>query len=193
MGSTTDLIGSFVIGGLVIVIILSLNYNLSNTTFQRSQDLISQQASVELLNILENDLYKAGYRTTATPVLLAESLSVAFLADLDDNGTIDSVRYTVGDTTFFLTTTNPHDRPLYRRLNAGSQQNVASGLTEFYFAYRDTAGSVIPYDSLKYVRHRSVVRLITFAFVIEPSDPLDSTFIPVTVEKVIHPKNIGGW
>ncbi|MCI0564770.1 MAG: hypothetical protein MN733_40405, partial [Nitrososphaera sp.] len=125
MGSTTDLIGSFIIGGLVVLIILSLNYNLSTTAFQRSQDLISQQASVELLQIFENDLYKIGYRASSIPVLRAESLAVVFLADLDDNGVVDSIRYSVGDSTFFPDTKNIHDRPLFRTLNTGSALNVA--------------------------------------------------------------------
>ncbi|MEX1276004.1 MAG: hypothetical protein WEB62_00160 [Bacteroidota bacterium] len=193
MNTSLDYIGSMIIGGLVVLTVLTLNASITNSAFERSRDLISQESAVNLTKLLEHDLYKAGYRASGSPLVKAESLAVMFAADLNDTGVPDSVRYTVGTSEDLPQSGNPRDLPLYRVVNANSALNVAPGLVKFFFSYIDTGGNEMRYDSLRFSRHRDVVRLIKVQFTMEPSEPIDTLFIPVTVTKMFRPKNLGGW
>jgi hypothetical protein len=193
MGSQLDYIGSLVINGIVILLVLTLNNNVSTASFQRTLDLTSQQNATTMMRILEHDLYKAGYRAGAFPLIQAESSSVRFAADIDDDGIVDTVSYLLGVPSENSATANRRDRPLRRRINSAPAYDIAQGLVEFSLAYLDTGGFRIVYDSLRTQRQRDLVRLIEVQFTVEPSDPVDTTYIPVRVKKIIRPRNLGGW
>lgn len=182
-----------IIGGLVVLTVLTLNATITNSAFERGRDLISQEAAVNLTKLLEYDFYKVGYRTGGSPLIKAESLAVMFAADLDDTGIPDSIRYMVGTPEDLPGSANPRDIPLSRAVNTNPALNVAPGLVKFFFSYIDTGGNKMRYDSLQFSHHRDVVRLIKVQFTMEPSEPIDTLFIPVSVTKVVHPRNLGGW
>lgn len=193
MGSQIDYIGSLIVNGLVILLVLTLNGNVATTSFQRTRDLTSQQSATTMMEILEYDLYKAGYRTTGVPFLRAESTAIQFTADIDDNGVEDTISYQLGTPSENGLTPNLRDRPLRRRVNSTLAYDIAQGLVEFSFAYFDTGSYRMVYDSLKTETHRALVRLLEVSFRVEPTDPIDTTYIPVQVRKIIRPRNVGGW
>jgi hypothetical protein len=193
MGSQIDYIGSLVVNGLVILLVLTLNSNVATTSFQRTRDLSSQQSATTMMEILESDLFLAGYRSDDVPFLQADSTAIRFTADLDDNGVVDTVAYVLGTPSENGLTPNLRDRPLRRRVNSTLPYDIAQGLVEFTFAYFDTGGHRMVYDSLKAASHRALIRLLEIRFRVEPSDPLDTTYIPVEVRRTIRPRNVGGW
>lgn len=194
MGSAFDYIVSMIVAAGISLIVLTLNANMTQTAFQRNRDMVSQEVAVTLMQILEHDLFKAGYRTSGSVITRAESLAITFNADLNDDGTPDSIRYDVGSPSSLANSSNPSDRPLYRKVNNESTVDVAFGLVSFYFSYVDTADNVIPYAQLTTQGKRDVVRMIRFYLRVEPADPIDTTnYVPVEVTKNIVPKNIGGW
>ena len=193
MSVLIDYIGSFLMSGVLFFIVLTLNENVRTTTIARNLDLISQEAASNSLQILEDDLYKLGYRASGNPLVKADSLAIIFKADLNDDGLPDSVQYSVGDTLQLKRTTNPKDRPLYRQVNKGLKNNVVSGIVQFKISYLDSAGGSIPYNLLLQQSYRSMVRTIGLNYRVEPSDPITSTETPVFVRKIIRPKNINGW
>ncbi|GJQ21530.1 MAG: hypothetical protein HBSIN02_18850 [Bacteroidia bacterium] len=192
MNTTFDYIGSVVVGGMIVVIVLTLNSNIVTSSFQRNLDLLSQESAVNLTTILETDFKRIGYFANTRPVMLAERKAVRFTGDVNDDGWPDIVTYRLGDPTELRQTKNPSDRPLYRRVDSDSL-NVASGLVSFALSYLDSAGRVLPYDSLRYPVFLDRIKMIQIELRIEPTDPVDTTFIPVEIRRVITPKNIGGW
>lgn len=193
MGSQIDYIGSLVVNGLVILLVVTLNGNVATTSFQRTRDLTTQQSATTMMEILEYDLYKAGYRAGGAPFLRAESTAIQFTADLDDNGIVDTISYRLGAPSENGLTPNLRDRPLRRRVNSTLPYDIAQGLVEFSFTYFDTGGHRMVYDSLKMPSYRALIRLLEVSFRVEPTDPMDTTYIPVQVRKLIRPRNIGGW
>jgi hypothetical protein len=194
MGSMLDYIGSMIVAGGVSLLVLTLNANMTQTSFQRNLDMVSQQSAVKLTEILEHDLYKAGYRISGSVITRAESLALSFIADLNDDGRPDSIHYNVGSPSSLANSSNPNDRPFYRKVNGEQMVDVALGLVSFYFSYIDTANRVIPYTELTTQAKRDVIRMIRFSFRVEPADPIDTTnYVPVQVTKNILPKNIAGW
>ena len=194
MGSQFDYIGSLIIGGLITVIVFSLNATITRTAFQRNTEQISQDYATNMMEIIENDIYQIGYRISSTThILVAESLKFSFLGDIDNSGTADSLTYTVGDSTELSRTSNVHDRPLYRKVNNNARQNIILGLTKFKFTYIDTGGYTKSYSSLTTQANRYLIRSIGISLTVEPSDPIDTLFVPVSTSRRIQPKNLGGW
>ena len=64
--------------------------------FNRSQVIneFTESSITNMTEILDYDFNKIGYRVSANPKICSiNSSSIAFLADLDNNGSVDSVKY----------------------------------------------------------------------------------------------------
>jgi hypothetical protein len=140
--SLIDTLGSIIIGGLLLLTLIRLNANAIENYFVYGNDRIVQRNLVDAAMILENELRKIGYcanindTTDASKyVLIADSNKVKFLADLDRNGTFDTVMYYVGPKSEEAGTPNPNDRVLYRQLNSSSAAPVSYGVTQFSLIY----------------------------------------------------------
>jgi hypothetical protein len=89
-----DLIGSFIVGGLLLAALLgfTLYFNASARTSILSQ--IEQSNITEFGRVIEYDFHKMGYRVTGGDTIISfDSTAINFRADLDNNGTPDSIQY----------------------------------------------------------------------------------------------------
>jgi len=160
MGYSTliDILGSIMIGGILLLILLRLNDASVANSFQYNADLIIQKNLVEVVTLLEFDLRKIGYSANwqALPdptkaIISVDSNSISYLTDISTeshpygDGIVDTLSYFLGPASELSETPNPRDRMLYRRENGG--QNLASnlGVTEFKFQFYDTFGNLIPF------------------------------------------------
>ena len=160
MGYSTliDILGSIMIGGILLLILLRLNDASVANSFQYNADLIIQKNLVEVVTLLEFDLRKIGYSSNwqALPdptkaIISVDSNSISYLTDISTeshpygDGIVDTLSYFLGPASELAETPNPRDRMLYRRENGG--QNLASnlGITEFKFQFYDTFGNLIPF------------------------------------------------
>ena len=188
MGSVFDLIGSYIVYGAVILIILSLQANMTSARDESTIQLNAQESAANLARVLEFDLYKVGYFTSGTAFTLADSQNISFKSDIDANGTADSVIYKIGKTTQLSGTANKNDRPLTRRINTGTNENIAFGLTGLNFKFLDSLGANIPYDSLKNAGPRDRIRSIVFSVKTESTIKTGGT--PSVIQKRIRPRNL---
>jgi hypothetical protein len=160
MGYSTliDILGSIMIGGILLMILLRLNDASVANSFQYNADLIIQKNLVEVVTLLEFDLRKIGYSADwqALPdptkaIISVDSNSISYLTDISTeshpygDGIVDTLSYFLGPASELAETPNPRDRMLYRRENGG--QNLASnlGITEFKFQFYDTFGNLISF------------------------------------------------
>jgi hypothetical protein len=160
MGYSTliDILGSIMIGGILLMILLRLNDASVANSFQYNADLIIQKNLVEVVTLLEFDLRKIGYSANwqALPdptkaIISVDSNSISYLTDISTeshpygDGIVDTLSYFLGPASELAETPNPRDRMLYRRENGG--QNLASnlGITEFKFQFYDTFGNLISF------------------------------------------------
>ncbi|MDZ7722111.1 MAG: hypothetical protein U5R06_04600 [candidate division KSB1 bacterium] len=101
-----DLIGSMIIGGLVMLMILGFTFWYMNT----SRDMIlddSQREMVENIGeIIKTDINRMGFGvdSTTSKVLSVTSNSITFNADLDNIGYVNRVKYFVRN----AKNSNPH-------------------------------------------------------------------------------------
>jgi len=107
---------------------------------------------------------------------------IEFLADVDEDGTIDTVRYAISDTSLAHMTPNPNDRLLYRQINGQPQEGDAWGVTELEFRYFDANGGETSVPSL--------VRAVQVSLTLESPYALGDEFIAVSWKGLFRPKNL---
>lgn len=89
-----NLSGSFIVGGIVLLSLLYIHFRVVD--FNRSQIIneFTESSMTNMADVLDYDFNKIGYRVSTNPKISSiNNSSIAFLADLDNNGSVDSVKY----------------------------------------------------------------------------------------------------
>jgi len=148
--SILDILGSTIIGGMLLVIILRLNDAAVQNTYNNSGELSSQQNIATIVQILETDFRKIGFckdwnkiPIPSRAIIIADSNKIKYLTDIEADGFVDTMYYYIGSTNEILTTPNPRDRYLYRIVNGGLPVKVNLGVTEFKLVYFDVRDDTI--------------------------------------------------
>ncbi|RJQ47852.1 MAG: hypothetical protein C4534_00500 [Gaiellales bacterium] len=183
MSAVLDLIGSFIIGGLLLMMVLSVNTNVSQFSVQNGMELSSIENMAELTQEIEFDFRKIGYRAPnpSAALVRCDSTMIAFLADLDNNGTADSVVYSLGAPSQVGGTCNPRDRKLLRQVGA-QRINSSLGLTSFRLRYFDAAGNLTSTPS--------AVKSIEVSLQVESPFAVDGAYAVSTWNTRIYPRNL---
>ena len=165
MGFSTliDILGSTIIGGAIMLIILNMNDSSVENHYVNSGELIVQTNLISVVELFEFDLRKIGYckdwtraPEPASALLSATNESITFLTDVGTNydplgdGVPDTLKYWVGSPTDadVIKTPNPRDRMLYRQVNSDPPNYSNMGITQFKLTYFDALGNEIPLNSL---------------------------------------------
>jgi hypothetical protein len=163
MGFTSliDIIGSTIIGGLLLLILIRMNATALQNNFDYTGEKIVQQNLVEVVQLIEYDFRKIGYCRDQTKIpkqsmaiLHADSTSITFQTDLPiitspisdlqyGNSIVDTVHYYLGSTSELSSTPNPNDRVLYRVVNHNPALGASLGVTKFKLTYYDPTGAII--------------------------------------------------
>jgi hypothetical protein len=158
MGFSTllDIIGSTIIGGLLLMILFRMNDSAIENNYNFSGEKIVQQNLVDLVKLVEYDFRKIGYCADYTQIpdptksiIHADSNSITFLTDTlgsrnsFGNGIVDIIEYSISDTTTLSSTPNPKDRLLYRRVNNETLRGSNLGVTQFKLTFFDANGDTI--------------------------------------------------
>ena len=189
MDTMLDIWGSFVIGGMVLVAVITLNIGMAESGGRMTQELLVQENTIDLVRRLEYDLYKIRYGVPSdTGIVAADSASIKFLADIDGDGDVDNVWYYVGSPNQLLSTPNPDDRPLYRIVNGQTVKATSDGIVAFRFSYYNALGKATAVvDS---------IRAIKVSLDVESPYPYtdvdSSTYSGAHWETDIVPRNIQG-
>jgi hypothetical protein len=151
-----DIIGSVIIGGMLLLILFRLSDSVTENTFNYTGELSSQQNLAVVVQILESDFRKIGYCSDwkkipdpSKSIVEADSNKIKFISDIlpdgAPDGNIDTVTYYLGPTSELSSTPNPRDRLLYRVINNKSDGGVNLGITEFKLVYFDALGDTLPF------------------------------------------------
>lgn len=157
MGSTTliDILGSMMVGGLLLLVALRMNDTVTKNTFDCQEQLTVQQNMTFLTEAIGSDFRKIGYN--ANPLVpfnqgqyitYADTSNIRFLADLDKNGTYDTVQWVLGPVVNPVSGARELDRMV--RAPGGSVRSFSYrnvGVTRFFMQY--FAASPNPDSSLQ--------------------------------------------
>jgi hypothetical protein len=145
MAALMDVISSMIFGSTLFMIILTSNDIATETQATYNGDMMVQEMLTGTAQLIEGEFRNMGYNVpqTVASITHADSTGISFLLDLDRNGTIDTVKYTLGDTTELSGTPNELDRFLKRQVNGGTVLKVGV-VTVFHLTYLTSEGVVIP-------------------------------------------------
>lgn len=170
MGFTTiiDILGAIIIGGIVLMNLLNMNQNVVQAESMYGHDKSLQVDVVILATIMDRDFGLLGYcgdytKMDSTAIIFGDSVSIRFLADVDNNGIFDTLYYFTSDTAALSHTPNPRDRILYRQLNSNPPFVVANNITEFNLKYLDTFSNEQPIP----INLNTIVNYVRIAFKVE--------------------------
>jgi hypothetical protein len=156
MGYTVllDILGSAIIGGIILLNLLRLNENVYQEEVTTVMDVNLQVEVINVADIIEDDFNKIGYNSIPAnindlpKVTLGDTSSIKIVYDVPDlagnfDGVYDTVYYYVSNTNALSGTPNPRDRILYRRVNTDPPLMISNRITDFKFDYLDAM-----YDTL---------------------------------------------
>jgi hypothetical protein len=187
MGTSTifDLIGSIIIAGTLGLMIMNTHAQMSQMNYTNSEDYIVQSNMRNLSRILEKDLRLIGYcanpnnfPTGSVAIVAGDTNKITFLADLYNNGTMDTVYYYCGTKAQASNTLNPNDFPIYRRIGAPVAANsytdsMSVGCTQFQLQFFDNynvqMATPLPGDSLSGVRFMQITIFLESPFAYDSS------------------------
>lgn len=182
MNIILDLMGSTIIGGGIMLMLLNFNIFQSNSVFASDSELQLQQNAKTLAEIMNHDLRKIGYRCDSTAFIQADSEYISFYSDIDRDGSIDKVEYFLGDTSTASATPNPRDKVLLRIVNGDTISGPSLGLVKARFSYLNSVGSpTSTFTEIKYIKAE---------LWIEPYEPVNGEYPFTYWELTINPRNL---
>jgi hypothetical protein len=191
MSYLLDVIGSFAIGAVVMLLIIRFNETMLNASNESLIYNLAQFNTTELSQIIEYDFYKIGFRVDSEEKFAETKESdITYYSDYGNNGSVDTIRYYLSDTSALSNTTNPKDKILYRTMNGGDQLSIGS-VVVFELAYLDSAGTEItPISKLTDPDERKKIRGIDVHIYIESEFPIANEYQGAEWRKKLILKNI---
>ncbi|MBU1881747.1 hypothetical protein KKA08_06900 [bacterium] len=183
MSTMLDMLGSFIIGGLLLIMILSYNTNFANMTLEDQFELSVQENMVLLVEEMDFNFRKIGYGV-ANPwlsIVNGDTSGITLRADVDNDGVIDVVNYQLSTTDAAIGTENPNDRILYSTLN-GVTIGGTFGVTDFQVRYYDAGGNQ--------VTDMTLVRYLEYEMTFESIMPVNSVYARSVWTGTVYPRNL---
>jgi len=158
MGFSTliDIVGSILIGGVLMIILWRLNDATTQNTYNYSGELALQQNLATTAEVIEYDFRKIGYCADwnkipdpSKSIVFADSNKIKFLTDIQSDGIVDTMFYYLGPASELSQTENPRDRILYRVVDSETPTGVNMGITQFKMVYFNALGDTISFPITK--------------------------------------------
>ncbi|TAK64029.1 MAG: hypothetical protein EPO24_03590 [Bacteroidetes bacterium] len=189
MSTMLDIIGSFIIGSFVMVMLLNINANYARVQGTQTLTKIVQSNATTASALLENDFRKIGYRCgDSLKIKYMDSTRIVALGDFDDNGVVDSLQYGFDyATSVYASPSNTKIRLLYRRLNTQTPMAINLGFTRFQLSYYDSLEN--PTSIPANVKSIKVAFQFESPYKFETTTQYDTGFYSMYWERIIKPKN----
>ncbi|MDP2039389.1 MAG: hypothetical protein Q8L04_18580 [Ignavibacteria bacterium] len=86
--------GSFVVGGIVLLTLIYIHFRFDDINQAQVINEFTESSMTSLADVLDYDFNKVGYRVSSNPKICSiNDSSIVYLSDLDNNGSVDSVKY----------------------------------------------------------------------------------------------------
>jgi type II secretory pathway component PulJ len=200
MGFSTliDIMGATIIGGILLIMVNSLNERAVGTNITFGNDKLLQIELVQLADQIETDFRKIGYCENAAKVadsmnviINADTSQIKFLTDLNRDGDLDTLEYYVTSTAVLSNTVNPRDRILYRKHSAFPNEktlNISSNITQFNLRYFDALNIELSSP----VTTPGLIAYMEISFKVEDSEAYDQQYSEAYWQQVrLTSRNLG--
>jgi hypothetical protein len=188
MGVILDIVYSFIIRAMIVLIVLTAMVNLNDSLFRQTERVALNDLVLGAAETIDNDFTLAGYGPSTSKVFAkADSIEAIFSADIDNDGTTETVRYHLGSGA------SGSHRILYRTLNAGTDLEIARDVILLRFNYYSKTGTALSGTTV------SGIKSIKISMTIESNHDLNSiysgtsetsSFQKATWERQYFPENL---
>ncbi len=185
-----DILGSTVAGALVLLTLVQFNNTTSDQKNEFQSNHTIQSGVKDFSEVIEFDIYKAGYRVPHQDIFLtAKDTATKFLADLFNDGIIDTISYYLGSTSQSATTDNPDDKPVFRKVNSGAFSAIGL-VKDLSITYNDSTKSPLSAITLNTVNGRKLIKSVSFSLIYESQWKSNESYQSAQWKKTIYPKNL---
>ncbi len=191
MNHLLGVVVSIILFSFFILIVMVLNENVVNATYNSTFEKGSQQSIVDFIDILNFDFPKIGHQKIP-PKLKPGSLdsnSIAWYSDFDNNGSLDSLTYTLGEIQGSALP-NPNVKHLYRKINNQNPLQIGLGIVQFKLTYYDSSMTQINYSQLNNVTGVNKIRSIKVQVRVESHYKYDDDYSTAYWEKTFTPRSL---
>jgi hypothetical protein len=190
LGLTT----SFIIGGLLMVMIVTLNVRMGQHASEMTLHGMSQMSTENISEIIMHDFTKIGYNETGPiddAVSIAEADRIQFESNLDNNagGAVETVTWELSDST--LTGTKNSNHRLLTRTVGSDVTEITLGVNRFDLFYY-LEGSTTPLTFPISASNRENISRIEIVLEVQPREGTGANehFTTSSWRKVITPPNL---
>jgi len=200
MGFSTliDIMGATIIGGILLIMVNSLNERAVGTNIIYGNDKMLQLEVVQLADLIETDFRKIGYcenpakvTDSMSVILSADTSQIKFITDLNRDGNLDTLEYSVSSTAVLSNTVNPRDRILYRKHSTYPVEetlDISSNITVFNLRYFDALNNELSSP----VTSPSLIKYMEISFKVEDSEAYDLQYSEAYWQQVrLTSRNLG--
>lgn len=188
MWSLIDTIGSVAIGGMILLLVISINLQMNSLSTEILENNLVQSRAASSTEIIKYDLYKIGYRVQGDKIGIADSIQILFYSDINNDSSIDTLDYQLVTPQFDSANVNPN-KTLYRNLN-GQGQKIIAYASQFKLTYYDSLGSMISYYSLLSQAYRNKIRSVKVEMTASSDYSVNDYYQATDWASIINPKNL---
>ena len=191
MNQLLGVVVSIILFGFFILIVMVLNENVIEATYNSTFEKGSQQSIVDFIDILNFDFPKIGHQKIPPKLKpgLLDSNSIVWYSDFDNNGSLDSLTYTVGEIEDSASP-NQNIRHLFRKINNQTPLRIGLGIVQFKLTYYDSSMTQISYSQLNNVTGVNKIRSIKVQVRIESQYKYDDDYSSAYWEKTFTPRSL---
>lgn len=185
MSDMLALIGSITIGGLFLLSVMNFYGGLIDHSQEKTFELISQYNTSSYMEIIEDDFRKlgSGVPMGTSPIISnPDSSDITFLADLDNDGDAETVRYYTNTPADVATTPNPEDVVLFRVVDGSNTIDQPGGVVSFDVRLRNWLGTT--------TADFADVRMIDITLYVESNFSHDGDYPRSLWQKRLTPANL---
>lgn len=189
MQAIYDVIGSILIGGIVLLMLLQFNSSVMEGAAVQTFNSVVQSNITAVGELIEYDFRKMGYRVPVladSSIVYADSLRITFKGDIDNNGTLERVTYAFNPA-LKSNHQNPKARVLTRTINGTASQNIDLGITRFRMKFYDRNKTLLAASP---VPAPSKIAVIEILMDMESTAPYDGKYQGCTWQRTLVPKNL---
>ncbi|HPG40211.1 MAG TPA: hypothetical protein PLP19_14830 [bacterium] len=197
MNSMMDVIISFVIAGMIILIVIQVDSNVKSSSIFIEQDLHAQEYMKLTADVMNWELRKIGH-CLAKPeraIRVADTSRIVFDYNKNPRAVLgfnngDSTRIEYLFNVLDETTPNPRDKKFIRKIDGASHNGYSLGLTRVFMQYYNKQGTLLATpvcaDSLR------KIKTIRVNLEIESKEPFKEEYSRFIYSMRITPKNLLG-
>ena len=175
------IVGSFVVGGIVLISLLNVQLGVQKTANQQTMNLSAKQQLETVVDLVEYDFPKIGYLVGPSAIQNAQANQITFQSDLYDQDTVLTVTWRFDTTQANIDTRNPNDFTL-RRIISGQTSTINLNIVDFDLRYENSQGNTtVNTDS---------IRGIHVSIVCQSPEMINDRFYEAAWEKTFYPVNL---